>query len=145
MENSSRLHNPGEMQLVKSLCDLFVKLGVEASDIGVICTYRYHTDVLRIMLPEGTEVSTIDRYQGREKDIIILSFVWTAESGEKKNSDLLSDRKRINVAITRAKKKLVFVGCIQSLKRYPTISSLITAIPNDSLTVVPRSFDFSTI
>lgn len=61
----------------------------------------------------GVELYTIDKYQGRDKDVVIVSFVRSntfANIGE-----LLRDWRRINVAVTRAKKKLVLVGDLDCL------------------------------
>lgn len=57
---------------------------------------------------QGLEISTIDRYQGRDKRVIILSFVRSNQKG--KVGHLLSDFRRLNVAVTRAKCKLILVG-----------------------------------
>jgi DNA replication ATP-dependent helicase Dna2 len=59
------------------------------------------------------EVSTIDRYQGRDKDAIVLSFVRSNLKG--KVGRLLEDFRRLNVAVTRAKCKLVLVGSYSTL------------------------------
>lgn len=62
---------------------------------------------------QGLEVSTIDRYQGRDKDAIVLSFVRSNPKG--KVGRLLEDFRRLNVAVTRAKCKLVMVGSYSTL------------------------------
>ena len=62
---------------------------------------------------QGLEVSTIDRYQGRDKDAIILSFVRSNSKG--RVGRLLEDYRRLNVAVTRAKCKLVMVGSFSTL------------------------------
>lgn len=62
---------------------------------------------------QGLEVSTIDRYQGRDKDAIVLSFVRSNSKG--KVGRLLEDYRRLNVAVTRAKCKLVMVGSFSTL------------------------------
>ena len=61
----------------------------------------------------GLEVSTIDRYQGRDKEAIIVSFVRSNKSG--KSGRLLDDFRRINVAVSRAKKKLILIGSQSTL------------------------------
>jgi DNA polymerase alpha-associated DNA helicase A len=58
-------------------------------------------------LTVDVEVSTVDSFQGREKDCIILSLV---RSNDKGNVGFLSQKKRLNVAITRTKKFLVLIG-----------------------------------
>ena len=59
------------------------------------------------------ELSTIDRYQGRDKQAIVLSFVRSNQSG--KAGRLLNDLRRVNVALTRAKSKLVMIGSFSTL------------------------------
>nr|CRZ22539.1 BMA-DNA-2 [Brugia malayi] len=98
--------NSGEVEFIAGLCRLFVKQGLSESDLGVISIYRYHVEQLRRIVQAGIEVNTVDQYQGRDKSIIILSFVWTGEA-ENRKSELLADCRRINVAITRAKHKLI--------------------------------------
>ena len=61
------------------------------------------------------EVSTVDRFQGRDKECIIVSLVRSNEEG--KVGGLLKDWRRINVAFTRAKKKLILVGSEWTLER----------------------------
>jgi DNA replication ATP-dependent helicase Dna2 len=62
---------------------------------------------------QGLEISTIDRYQGRDKESIILSFVRSNDKGTV--GRLLNDARRINVALTRAKSKLILVGSFKTL------------------------------
>lgn len=59
------------------------------------------------------EVETVDRYQGRDKPVIIMSLV--RSNGNKQVGSLLSDVRRLNVAFTRAKHKLVLIGCGSTL------------------------------
>ncbi|OLP79079.1 Regulator of nonsense transcripts 1 [Symbiodinium microadriaticum] len=65
------------------------------------------------------EVKTVDGYQGREKEVIILSCVRTQGLG------FLSDQRRLNVAITRAKSLLVVIGCAELLQTDPVWRSYI--------------------
>ena len=62
----------------------------------------------------GLEISTVDRYQGRDKDAIILSFVRSNPEGN--TGRLLQDKRRLNVALTRAKAKLIMIGSFSTLK-----------------------------
>lgn len=69
------------------------------------------------------EVLTVDRYQGRDKQCIILSFV---RSNEKREAGrLLSDWQRINVAVTRAKTKLLMVGSAATLSQVPVLAAML--------------------
>ena len=85
------------------------------------------------------DVSTVDKYQGRDKDVIILSTVRQASSpspsstdGDTEESpmvgDLLRDWRRINVAITRARVKLVIVGSGTTLSHVPLLAELVNMV-----------------
>lgn len=63
---------------------------------------------------DGLEISTIDRFQGRDKDVVIMSFVRSNSKG--RVGRLLEDYRRLNVAVTRAKSKLILVGSFATLK-----------------------------
>ena len=64
---------------------------------------------------QDVELSTIDRYQGRDKSTVIISFVRSNPRG--KTGRLLQDLRRLNVALTRAKHKLVMVGSFSTLSK----------------------------
>jgi len=60
------------------------------------------------------EINTVDKYQGRDKACILLSLVRSNESSSV--GDLLKDWRRVNVAVTRAKSKLILIGSLSTLK-----------------------------
>jgi DNA replication ATP-dependent helicase Dna2 len=64
---------------------------------------------------KGLELSTIDRYQGRDKPAIVISFVRSNTSGN--SGRLLEDFRRLNVAVSRAKRKLVMIGSFTTLNK----------------------------
>ena len=67
------------------------------------------------------EVSTIDKYQGRDKDAIILSFVRSNIAG--KTGRLIEDKRRLNVALSRAKMKLIIIGSYNTLLKGSSVLS----------------------
>lgn len=104
-ENES-LSNPDEVTLVKKRVDELITF---TTQIGVISPYRSQVDLLEDVFEsiEAIEVNTIDSFQGQEKEVIIISLV---RSNETANIGFLSDYRRMNVAMTRAKKKLIVIG-----------------------------------
>lgn len=67
----------------------------------------------RQWIENGLEICTIDRYQGRDKEVIILSFVRSNKKGNV--GRLLQDYRRLNVAVTRAKSKIIMIGSFSTL------------------------------
>ncbi|KAL6873006.1 DNA replication factor Dna2 domain-containing protein [Trichoderma novae-zelandiae] len=111
-----RIINPAEGQIVSQLVQSFLSVGVPATEIGVTTHYRAQLHLLKDKLKHfpGVEMHTTDRFQGRDKEVIVLSLV---RSNEACNiGDLLKDWRRINVAFTRAKTKLLVVGSMGTLK-----------------------------
>lgn len=116
-ETKSR-YNPDEAELVAQQARLLQMHGVDSSDIGIITAYSAQiseiTDALRnedVEDPDTIEIDTIDSFQGAEREAIIVSFV---RSNEAHASGFLAfpdeGKRRLNVALTRAKKRLVVIG-----------------------------------
>ena len=109
--------NIGETDLCKRMVDyLKDKLKVENKDIGIITPYSAQVANLSHKITQdeyrGLEISTVDGFQGREKEIIILSLV---RSNQKHQVGFLSDKRRLNVAITRPRRMLVVIGDIDTI------------------------------
>ncbi|XP_037694261.1 DNA-binding protein SMUBP-2 [Choloepus didactylus] len=101
--------NPGEVRLVSLHVQALVDAGVQAGDIAVITPYNLQVDLLRQSLahryPE-LEIKSVDGFQGREKEAVVLSFVRSNRKGE---VGFLAEDQRINVAITRARRHVAVV------------------------------------
>ena len=79
--------------------------GISPESIGVVSPFRAQVVLLRQMLAgTGVAVDTVERFQGGERDIMILSFVRSRGAG------FVFDDRRLNVALTRARRKLVLVA-----------------------------------
>ena len=113
-----------ESKLLEILVSSLVHCGVDPSKIGVIAPYRAQLRLIKKWTPAFPllEVSTVDRYQGRDKDCILISFCCSNDS--KRVGRLLCDWRRCNVAFTRAKKKLIFVGSMSTLVGSPIFDAL---------------------
>lgn len=103
-----------------------VSRGVKPADIGVITPYnaqvRWIRDALDELLADGLEVSTVDGFQGREKLVIVVDLVRSNEIGE---IGFLADVRRMNVAITRAKRWLLVLGDGALMARHPYYHALL--------------------
>eukprot|EP00850_Spirogloea_muscicola_P021699 SM000258S09115 [mRNA] locus=s258:101308:109073:- [translate_table: standard] len=119
--------NGGEVEVVDQIATALTGRGVQAHCIGVISPYTAQVNALHQRLGhsglKGLEVHTIDRYQGRDKDCIIVSFVRSSTNDNA--GKLLTDWRRINVCLTRAKKKLILVGSKKTLSRFSMLSNLL--------------------
>ncbi|KAM9409213.1 DNA replication ATP-dependent helicase/nuclease DNA2 [Pholidichthys leucotaenia] len=132
------ISNHTEATLVHTLLSLLIKAGCKPSDIGVIAPYRQQLKTISTLLQSpaftGVEVNTVDRYQGRDKSLIVLSFVRsTAE--EASLGELLKDWRRLNVAITRAKHKLLMVGSAMTLRRYTPVEKLLNHLQQENMII----------
>ncbi|XP_077093322.1 DNA replication ATP-dependent helicase/nuclease DNA2 isoform X2 [Siphateles boraxobius] len=123
----SGISNHTEAILVQALVTLLLKAGCRASDIGVIAPYRQQLKAISSLLQgdafKALEVNTVDKYQGRDKSVIIVSFVRSNPEGNL--GELLQDWRRLNVAITRAKHKLLMLGSAPTLHRYAPLEKLL--------------------
>ncbi|XP_070685993.1 DNA replication ATP-dependent helicase/nuclease DNA2 [Pempheris klunzingeri] len=132
------ISNHTEAALIHKLLSLLIKAGCKPSDIGVIAPYRQQIKCITALLKSsaftGVEVNTVDRYQGRDKSLIIFSFVRsTAEEGNL--GELLKDWRRLNVAITRAKHKLLMVGSATTLRRYAPVEKLLNHLQQENMII----------
>jgi predicted DNA helicase len=119
---SESRENPLEATLVKEAVGGLLRIGVRPEWIGVISPYDDQRDLIGSLLPEEIEVKTVDGYQGREKEVIILSFVRSNRKGE---LGFLKDLRRLNVSLTRAKRKLILIGDSSTLSAHPTYRRLV--------------------
>jgi ATP-dependent RNA/DNA helicase IGHMBP2 len=108
-DNNESRQNPDEAELVRKHLNELMEAGLDHESIGIISPYRAQVDVLREIFSsyKNTTVNTIDSFQGQERDVIYISMVRSNADGD---IGFLKDYRRMNVAMTRARKKLVIVG-----------------------------------
>lgn len=110
--------NPAEARLVARIVRQAQESCSDQSiSVGIIAPYRKQVGLLRSMLHQrsgGLEINTVDSFQGREKDIVIITSV---RANKGRGLGFLNDYRRMNVAITRAKYFLWVVGCASTLVR----------------------------
>ena len=116
-DGQSRL-NRQEAELVCRKVGELLAAGVAPDRIGVIAPYAAQVRLLRERLAErpGLEIDSVDGFQGREKEAIIISLVRSNARGE---IGFLKDVRRMNVAMTRARRKLLVVGDSATLSADP--------------------------
>ncbi|KAG0639793.1 hypothetical protein HOY80DRAFT_961394, partial [Tuber brumale] len=116
VRKGDRINNPIEADIAFQLVEGFLSCGVDPSSIGVISVYRSQIKILQNLLRNrpSVEMHTADKFQGRDKEIIVISLV---RSNDDQNvGELLRDWRRINVAFTRARSKLLILGSRSTLQ-----------------------------
>jgi len=107
--------NPQEAALVVKKVAALIESGLPADDIAVIAPYAAQVRLIRQLLRDRSEgadeidieVDTVDGFQGREKEAVVICLVRSNGEGE---IGFLSDERRMNVALTRARRKLIVIG-----------------------------------
>ena len=109
----------------------------EQISLGIITPYSAQVDQLH-KLAEGSAVleplhrlitiNTVDAFQGQERDVIVISFVRSNEKGE---VGFLADIRRTNVAMTRARKKLIMIGDSATLSSHPFYLDLLDFVQKE--------------
>jgi predicted DNA helicase len=109
--------NPREAFAAAEIVRRLVEAGVPGEGIAVIAPYAAQVRLLRRSIPfEGIEIDTVDGFQGREKEAVVLSLVRSNPEGE---IGFLGDVRRMNVALTRARRKLIAIGDSATLGGHP--------------------------
>ena len=111
----SRITNPSEATLTAQLVEALLTTGVLPTEIGVITLYRSQLALIKQSLRHcsGVEMHTADKFQGRDKEVAVLSLVRSNEN--QTVGELLKDWRRVNVALTRARTKLLVLGSKSTL------------------------------
>lgn len=122
-DGDSRL-NPQEAELVCRQVASLIDARVSPADIGIITPYSAQVRLLLEMLPlPELEINSVDGFQGREKEVIIVSLVRANVHGD---IGFLADVRRMNVALTRARRKLILIGDSATIGHHPFYQRLLT-------------------
>ncbi|XP_074582927.1 uncharacterized protein LOC141839147 [Curcuma longa] len=119
--------NEGEAAVTIAHAKQLLESGVQASDIGIITPYAAQVTYLKMLrskenILKDVEISTVDGFQGREKEAIIISMV---RSNSKKEVGFLSDDRRMNVAVTRARRQCCLVCDTETVSHNTFLKRLI--------------------
>ena len=134
--------NPEEAAFVFNYITNFLP-GIEPFSVAVISPYREQIRLLKELFSAMTNnisVNTIDSFQGQERDMVIISMT---RSNPDVEIGFLADIRRMNVAMTRAKKKLVIVGDSSTLARLPFYTDLISY--SESIGGYQSAWDYLTV
>ena len=129
-ESFGRINKDEAELTLNTLQQYFERIGKqrlldERIDVGIISPYRAQVQYLRRLLMKREffkpfrrqiSVNTVDGFQGQERDIIVLSMVRSNDDGQ---IGFLRDLRRMNVAITRARMKVIILGNAPTLTRHP--------------------------
>ena len=128
--------NKAEAELtLLTLAEYFTKIGKqrvlsESIDVGIISPYRAQVQYLKKLIKKYEffkpyrrliSVNTVDGFQGQERDVILISLVRSNDEGQ---IGFLKDLRRMNVAMTRARMKLIILGSKDTLTKHPFYKKL---------------------
>ena len=115
--------NKGEAHAIYKLVSELLEGGANPESIGIIAPYRSQAEhIADILGNNGIEISTVDSFQGREKDCILISLT---RSNPDQKIGFLSEERRLNVAMTRAKFKLIIMGDSATITNYPIFKAML--------------------
>jgi len=116
-ERAESFDNPGEAALVQARVEALLRAGLAPEGIAVITPYRGQALRLQAALDgAGVEVDTVDAFQGREAEAVVVSAV---RSNVRAEVGFLSDLRRMNVTLSRARRHLFVVGDSATLAGHP--------------------------
>jgi superfamily I DNA and/or RNA helicase len=133
---SNSCENSKEAELVVKLVNALHEEGISTNDIGIITPYRRHKNKIKNQLKEkaiNVDVDTVYRFQGREKDVIILTFC-NSKLGRLKPflRKFIERPSQVNVSLTRARKKLYLVANSKTLKQSKLLTEIINLIGEEN-------------
>ena len=122
-EGSESLENPGEAEVVVARVHALLASGLAPTEIAVITPYRAQAArLLSALEPVGIEVDTVDAFQGREAEAVVVSCVRSNPEGR---LGFLTDLRRMNVALTRARVHAFVVGDSATLGGHSFYAALV--------------------
>lgn len=139
--------NTNEAEYCKKIVIEYLKVGIKPEQIGIISPFRFQVNNIKNKIYaslnetnpnilEQLQIDTIDRFQGSEKDIVLISLC----SNDQNNNFLIKDLRRFNVALTRARFKRIILGDAWSFESTKNENNLkIVDIINDGFTKFVKS------
>jgi ATP-dependent RNA/DNA helicase IGHMBP2 len=124
---SSSIYNIGEALLTLIHINCLLLIGIKEEDIAVLTPYNDHLALLSFLLRsyKKLEIKTIDGFQGQEKEVVIISMVRSSKSND---VGFLSDSKRMNVAVTRAKRHVALICDSDTVSKDEFLQNLVNFV-----------------
>ncbi|ELP85330.1 hypothetical protein EIN_085720 [Entamoeba invadens IP1] len=140
-ENGASYYNVNEVGIVTAVIGELKNRGFQDRELGIISTYNSQIQLIseNIEKQGNIQTSSVDSFQGSEKEIIVLSCV---RSNERLGIGFVSDHRRMNVALTRARKGLVVVGNMRTLSTDQNWRKLILTYGEKQCVVSLQTFPF---
>ena len=118
--------NKGEAGVVMYLVKKMMRQGLPPRKIAVISPYKAQVQFLLSHLPKGVNCKSVDGYQGGEAELVILSFVRSnGFTNDKRSIGFLHDERRLNVAVSRARRGLICIGSAPTISKVDYLSDMI--------------------
>jgi len=125
--------NEYEATLAIIIRNELIQAGVSENQVSIITPYRLQRQIIRraihelgheadedlVLSTEDLSAATVNAFQGKERDVIIYSTAWHPIYNEHRLHIALKDRRKLNVALTRARRKLVIIGALSIFPEYP--------------------------
>lgn len=125
--------NIGEIELTRQCIEGMLQCGVSMKSIGVMTLYRAQLRLLKKTFEHerynSLEILTADQFQGRDKECIVISMV--RSNPQMNGGSLLKELRRVNVAVTRAKSKLIIIGSKSTIGSVKEIQSFINLLETE--------------
>lgn len=125
MDDELSKGNEGEADIATIHVQRLVNAGVRSHDIGVIAPYNMQVDLLRLRLSKKypqIEIKSVDGFQGREKEAVIITLVRSNTAGE---VGFLAEDRRINVAVTRARRHVAVICDCETVSHHKFLNGLV--------------------
>ena len=128
---SGSRYNEGEATLVQRHVQNLIKIGLKEAEIAIITPYNGQVEVLKNMLlgdfPK-LEIRSVDGFQGGEREAVVLSLVRSSDRNGANGVGFLRDKRRLNVAITRAKRQCAVICDSDTVSQNDFLKGLVTWI-----------------
>ncbi|EGT45138.1 CBN-SMG-2 protein [Caenorhabditis brenneri] len=137
--HSHSFKNTDELKIITEYVNRLVcDLGINPKDIAVIAPYYAQIEEIRRFMPFHVDVNTVDAFQGHEREVVIFCLVRDNTEG---SIGFLNETRRLNVAVTRAKRQFVLVGNSKMMHRNGHLRKLYRHLKSAKMVFGPSVLD----